>query len=316
MKCPNCHKEVSSEWLRCPYCDYKPNLCSKAECTSGWLLKETHFCPLCGSPVKGEENLRLKEIIAKTIAEAASIVSSNYSENSSDSSELSFNIGGVSFKMIRVEGGSFMMGLPDNDSDAYDEEKPQHRVMISDYYIGETQVTQALWKAVMGNYPSNSKGDNLPVETVSWNDSQEFIKQLNKKTGKTFCLPTEAQWEYAARGGRNSQGFKYAGSNVIDKVAWYCDNGKKIHPVKHKTANELGLYDMSGNVWEWCQDWEDDYSCSDQTDPQGPSSGSYRVLRGGGYCSGAGYCRVAYRNYSDPGYRSGSFGFRLALVHQ
>ncbi|MBR1447220.1 MAG: SUMF1/EgtB/PvdO family nonheme iron enzyme [Prevotella sp.] len=239
-------------------------------------------------------------------------------EEEEQAKEKIFTVGGVSFKMIRVEGGSFLMGSPDNDSEAYGDEKPQHRLTLSDYYyIGEMQVTQSLWKAVMGNNPSKWKGDNLPVEQVSWNDCQEFIKQLNKKTGKTFHLPTEAEWEYAARGGNKSKGYKYAGSNDIKDVAWYGDNsGSNTHPVKGKKANELGLYDMSGTVWEWCQDWYGSYNSSAQTNPTGPSSGSFRVLRGGGWSSGARGCRVACRNYYGPDYRGSDIGFRLALVHQ
>ena len=229
--------------------------------------------------------------------------------------ERTFTVGGVSFKMIRVEGGSFMMGSPDNDSDAYDDENPQHRVTLSDYYIGETQVTQALWKAVMGYNPSYWKGDSLPVENVSWDDCQKFIKQLNKKTGKSFRLPTEAEWEYAARGGKKSLGYKYAGGNNIEKVAWYDGNSEsKTHPVKQKDANELGLYDMSGNVWEWCQDWYGFYDSSAQTNPLGPSSGSFRVLRGGCWYGDARICRVDSRRYGPV--RRFRRGFRLAIVQQ
>ena len=231
-----------------------------------------------------------------------------------------FAVGGVPFKMIRVEGGNFMMGSPENDSDAYDDEKPQHWVTLSDYYIGETQVTQALWKAVMGNNPSYFKGANLPVENVSWNDCQEFIKKLNNSMqsrlpqGYRFALPTEAQWEFAARGGKKNKGFKYAGSNNIDEVAWYDDNSDdKTHPVKGKKANELGLYDMTGNVWEWCQDWFGSYSSGSQTDPTGPSSGSYRVNRGGGWGSDSRHCRLSYRSRSTPDDRDNYLGFRLAL---
>ena len=239
------------------------------------------------------------------------------STGSKDSPYREFTVGAVQFKMIHVEGGSFMMGSPDNDSDAYSDEQPQHRVTLSDYYIGETQVTQELWKAVMGDNPSNWKGDSLPVEEVSWEDCQEFIKQLNLKTGKTFRLPTEAEWEYAARGGRKSLGYKYAGGNDIDKVAWYWNNsGGKTHPVKQKSANELGLYDMSGNVWEWCQDWWGRYSIDTQNNPKGPTSGSYRVLRGGSWDGSARGCRLAYRNCGSPDYRRNVCGFRLALVHQ
>lgn len=234
-----------------------------------------------------------------------------------------FTVNGVSFKMIAVEGGTFMMGS--NDSEAYSDEKPVHDVTLSNYYIGETQVTQELWKAVMGNNPSHFKGDKLPVESVSWNDCQEFIGKLNRLTGKTFRLPTEAEWEYAARGGQNSLGYKYSGSNNIDEVAWYYDNShtrtgwfggkqdRKTHPVATKKANELGVYDMSGNVWEWCQDWYGSYGSSAQTNPQGPSSGSSRVRRGGCWFNWAGDCRSAIRFYDAPTYRYNYFGLRLAL---
>lgn len=229
--------------------------------------------------------------------------------------ETTFTVGGVSFKMIRVEGGSFIMGSLDDDKDVWDDEKPRHRVTLSDYYIGESQVTQALWKAVMGNNPSNWKGDSLPVESVSWEDCQKFIDLLKKKTGKLFRLPTEAEWEYAACGGRKSQGFKYAGGNNINKVAWYNDNsGGMTHPVKQKNANELGLYDMSGNVWEWCWDWYGDYSSSSQTNPMGSSSGSNRVIRGGSWYDIDVFCRMASRGSISPGILDISCGFRLALV--
>ena len=313
MKCPNCKKEVSPEWKRCPYCEYIPRVCSKQGCQSGWLPAASHFCPLCGSPVKGEENLRIKEIIERAIANVSASEHSDYSSLSSDRNNIV--LGNVSFKMIYVEGGSFLMGATaEQGRDAYRDEKPAHRVTLDDYYIGETVVTQALWKAVMGDNPSHFKGDNQSVENVSWEDCQGFLKQLNKMTGKTFRLPTEAEWEYAARGGRKSRGFKYAGSNNIDEVAWYDDNSEgRIHPVKQKAANELELYDMNGNVWEWCQDWYGSYSSSAQTNPTGPSSGSSRVVRGGSWSNLARGCRVAYRNYCAPHFRFNDFGFRLVL---
>lgn len=225
-------------------------------------------------------------------------------------------VNGVSFTMKYVEGGSFQMGCTsEQGSDAGDDEKPVHSVTLSDFWIGETEVTQALWKAVMGSNPSASKGDDLPVEEVSWNDCQEFIRKLNALTGKTFALPTEAQWEYAARGGNKSRHNKYAGSNSIGDVAWYTGNsGSSTHPVKGKQANELGLYDMSGNVWEWCEDWYGSYSSSSQTNPTGPSSVSFRVFRGGSWFNFARYCRVSSRNSNTPGYRSRYLGFRLSLV--
>lgn len=225
-----------------------------------------------------------------------------------------FTVGGVSFNMIRVEGGRFQMGASEKDTDAVFCEKPQHWVNLSDYYMGETVVTQALWKAVMGTNPSAFKGNNNPVEQVSWNDCQEFIKKLNEKTGQTFRLPTEAEWEYAARGGNKSKGYKYAGSSHAEEVAWFEDNsGKKTHPVKTKKPNELGLFDMSGNVWEWCQDWYGDYSNSEQTNPNGALSGSYRVNRGGSWYSIAGACRVSIRYNRAPADAYDDLGFRLAL---
>ena len=233
----------------------------------------------------------------------------------------SFTVGNASFTMKSVEGGTFQMG--GNDSDAYDDEKPVHDVTLSSFYMGETEVTQALWQAVMGDNPSHFKGDNLPVEQVSWNDCQDFIQKLNEQVseqlpyGWHFALPTEAQWEYAARGGNRKEGYKYSGSNTIGNVAWHRDNsGSSTHPVKTKAVNELGLYDMSGNVSEWCADWYGDYSSLEQTDPLGPSAGSMRVLRGCNWSIDASDFRVSSRGISSPGYCNYYFGFRLALVRQ
>lgn len=198
-----------------------------------------------------------------------------------------------------------------------DDEKPVHSVTVSDFYIGKYEVTQAQWKAIMGDNPSYFKncGGNCPVESVSWNDVQEFIKKLNAKTGKKYRLPTEAEWEYAARGGTKSKGYKYAGSNNIDEVAEYeGNNDTKTKPVGGKKPNELGLYDMSGNVWEWCNDWYGDYSSSSQTNPKGPSSGSDRVFRGGSWFYDAGRCRVANRSYNSPNCSFNFLGFRLVLA--
>lgn len=223
---------------------------------------------------------------------------------------------GQSFTMIYVEGGSFVMGCTSEQSYCYNDERPTHRVMLDSYYIGETEVTQELWRAVMGDNPSHFRGDEtkLPVEMVSWYDCQDFIRKLNQITGKNFRLPTEAEWEYAARGGKKSKSYKYSGSNTIDNVAWY--SGVQTHDVKTKQANELGIYDMSGNVWEWCQDWYGSgyYANSPQANPTGPSSGSCRVLRGGSWINRARYCRVAYRYNGTPSSRSSSIGFRLILV--
>ncbi len=227
-----------------------------------------------------------------------------------------FTVNGVSFDVVEVRGGTFMMGATaeqGNDANDY-YEKPVHQVTLSDYHIGKTEVTQALWKAVMGNNPSDHQGDNYPVENVSWDDAQEFITRLNEITGENFRLPTEAEWEFAARGGTMSHGYKYSGSNNIDDVAWYEGNsGNETHPVATKNPNELGIYDMSGNVWEWCQDWYGDYTSASQTDPTGLSTGSDRVNRGGSAWFFARYCRVSLRCSFTPVNRYYYLGFRLAL---
>jgi formylglycine-generating enzyme required for sulfatase activity len=211
--------------------------------------------------------------------------------------------------MVGVQGGTFQMG-----GTMYDWEKPVHSVTLSSYYIGQTEVTQALWKAVMGSNPSFFKGDNLPVERVSWDDCQSFITKLNQLTGERFRLPTEAEWEFAAKGGRQSRGFEYSGNTNIDYVAWYRDNSSNTtHPVATKSPNELGIYDMTGNVWEWCQDWYGSYSSSSQTNPTGPASGSRRVFRGSSFYGVARDCRSAFRLYDAPGLRGYVLGLRLAL---
>jgi len=217
--------------------------------------------------------------------------------------------------MVLVEGGTFTMGAtPEQGSNAWDDEMPAHSVTLSTYYIGQTEVTQALWEAVMGNNPSHFKGNNNPVECVSWEDCQEFIRKLNSLTGRQFRLPTEAEWEYAARGGNRSRGYKYSGSNDIGEVAWYSGNaGDTTHPVAQKRANELGLYDMSGNVSEWCSDWYGSYSSAPQTNPAGPATDSFCVSRGGDYWIVAGYCRVSYRSGYGPSYCHDFLGLRVVL---
>ena len=202
------------------------------------------------------------------------------------------------------------------DTDAHDDEMPVHMVELHDYYIGETVVTQALWKAVMGENPSHYEGDDLPVEQVSWNDCQMFIQKLNRMTGKRFRLPSEAEWEYAARGGDLSEGLKYPGSNSINSVAWNRDNSKSMtHVVKQKSPNELGLYDLCGNVWEYCSDWYDAtyYETCPLEDPQGPPSGKTRVMRGGSWNHSGKLCRVSLRESTDPEEKNSTQGLRLAL---
>lgn len=221
--------------------------------------------------------------------------------------------------MVRVEGGPFMMGATsEQGSDADNDEKPAHRVALSSYYIGKYEVTQEQWKAVMGSNPSYFKGAKNPVEVVSWNDCQKFIKKLNQLTGLKFRLPTEAEWEYAARGGNKSKGYKYSGSNNLGDVAWYWNNSSsKTHEVGTKASNELGIYDMSGNVQEWCSDWYGYkyYSSSPSTNPTGPSLDTERVIRGGNWWDNANECRVSFRkddNPSSPDCYSHTYGLRLA----
>ncbi|MGM9795318.1 MAG: formylglycine-generating enzyme family protein [Candidatus Aphodosoma sp.] len=231
-----------------------------------------------------------------------------------------FSVGDVQFTMVYVEGGTFTMGATtEHTTEADSDERPTHKVTLSDYYIGETEVTQALWNAVMGTNPSYFAGNNNPVEQVSYTDCIEFINKLNEMfsgqlNGMKFALPTEAQWEFAARGGNKSRGYKYSGSSFIGDVAWDGNNSdSKTHPVAQKKPNELGLYDMSGNVWEWCRDWYGSYSSSPQINPMGPTSGSYRVFRGGSWYFNASSCRVSYRGSGYPSYRYNYLGFRLAL---
>jgi len=225
-----------------------------------------------------------------------------------------FTVNGVSFNMVYVQGGTFSMGATSEQGDeAYDDEFPIHQVTLSDFSIGQTELTQELWEAVMmGENPSQYKGLlSRPVDHLTWDDCQEFISRLNEITGKNFRLPTEAEWEYAARGGKYSKGYKYSGSNNLDDVAWYSDNSYNVtYPVALKLPNELGLYDMSGNVFEWCYDWYGYYSQEDQVNPTGPEAGPYHVIRGGYYGIRLN-CRVSHR--SDARYWDNWFGLRLVL---
>ena len=235
-------------------------------------------------------------------------------------SVLEFEVGSCRFKMIRVEHGTFMMGATPEQKNPENNEKPVHKVTLTkDYYIGETPVTQKLWEAVMGNNPSRFRSSDRPVDNVSWKDCQTFITKLNRSLSeklekKRFALPTEAQWEFAARGGNKSKHTQYSGSNNIKEVAWYDGNsGGKTHSVKTKQANELGIYDMTGNVLEWCQDWYGRYSKETQTNPTGAGSGSNHVCRGGSWSYYACNCRLSYRLFYSPGYCDYLLGFRLVL---
>ncbi len=229
----------------------------------------------------------------------------------------SFTIGGVTFKMVPVFGGTFTMGFTGENPDTDEQDAlPAHQVTLSSFSIGETEVTQALWEAVMGSNPSNYTGDtSRPVESVSWNDCQQFITQLNQMTGMTFRLPTEAEWEFAARGGNMSHGYMYSGSNTLNDVSWNSNNNSTntTQPVGQKAPNELGLYDMSGNVWEWCNDYYGAYSAEAQTNPTGPASGEERAFRGGAFFNSEGGHRVWFRNHTTADHTADGLGFRLAL---
>ena len=234
-----------------------------------------------------------------------------------DSKDFTETIKGLNLQMVYVEGRTFTMGAtPEQGSYVDDDEKPAHKVTLSSYYIGKYEVTQAQWRAIMGKNPSRFTGDNNPVEIVTWYEAQEFCKKLSQLTGKKYRLPTEAEWEYAARGGKKSKGYKYSGSNTIGDVAWYYENsGSKTHPVGQKQPNELGIYDMSGNVKEWCSDWYSSsyYSSSPQTNPTGPTNGTYRELRGGAWGAISSACRVADRT-NLPIHSGSDIGLRVVCV--
>ena len=224
----------------------------------------------------------------------------------------------IDLTMISIPSGSFEMGCPDGDSDCWSAESPQHTVSISSFKMSAYEVTQGQWEAVMGSNPSifDSCGSDCPVEQVSWNDIQDFIDELNAQTGKNYRLPTEAEWEYAARAGTTTKWYCGDSESCLDDIAWYYDNsGNKTHPVGQKTPNAWGLYDMSGNVLEWVQDWYDRYyyDTSPSTNPEGPSSGSLRMLRGGSWYDSASFCRSSIRLSSFPSSGIIYVGFRLAL---
>lgn len=227
---------------------------------------------------------------------------------------LTYNVKGIKFDMILVAGGTFGMGATPEQKPGPPEqnEYPVHKVSLTDYYIAKYQVTQDLWEAVMGNNPSEHKGNpRYPVDNINWNDAQKFVESLNKLTDGNFAMPTEAQWEFAARGGVKSEGYLYCGSKEPENVAWFSENSQTTHEVGQLAPNELGLYDMSGNVAEWCQDWFGPYSSEDQADPKGPEDGSCRVWRGGGFFNFRQYIRTSFRGFCFPERANNFFGFRL-----
>ena len=251
----------------------------------------------------------------------------SYYGNAASGQNYTENAFGINMKMVYVQGGSYNMGCTgEQGGDCDADEKTVRYVTVSDFYIGQFEITQAQWQAVMGTsvYQQQSKaggsstygtGNDYPMYYVSWEEAKEFCRRLSQQTGKTYRLPTEAEWEYAARGGKKTQNTKYAGGYSLDYVGWYTSNsGGKSHAVGTKNANELGIYDMSGNVWEWCEDWYGDYRSYDTDNPTGPSSGSYRVLRGGSWSCNATGCRVSNRSFNSPGNRNYNYGFRVVCL--
>ena len=235
--------------------------------------------------------------------------------NVAESQNQTYSANGVEFEMVKVDGGNFTMGNKSRrGKEKYKKERPAHNVTLSSYYIGQTEVTQELWVAVMGNNPSEFEGNNRPVDQISWHDAQLFIERLNKLTGMNFRLPTEAEWEFAARGGNYCKGYKYSGGSSISNVGWCAENSSmETHDVKSRGANELGIYDMSGNVAEWCNDWKGPYDSSIKINPQGADMGIYRVLRGGSWIDNVFQCRIIARDSAKPEYAYKGNGMRLAL---
>lgn len=275
------------------------------------------FCPQCGWAYIPFQSAKMEEkrlIVAKKIWEQK-ICTPQTSETATKEKELPLCIKKLIANMIEVEGGSFQMGgTKEQGEDTFSDEMPVHKVTLSSFAIGRYPVTQDEWEAVMGGNPSYFKGKKLPVDNVSWIDCQEFITKLNERTGMHFRLPTEAEWEYAARGGKKNKKHKYSGGNILEQVGWYNENsGATTHEVGLKSANELGIYDMSGNVWEWVQDWKGDYSADEQVNPTGPENGTERVCRGGGWNREIDRGRVSYRGDDLPNFRYCSLGLRLVL---
>ncbi|MCD4678683.1 MAG: SUMF1/EgtB/PvdO family nonheme iron enzyme [Desulfobacula sp.] len=284
MECSNCKKEVQSDWKGCPYCGVEFQ--QEKECSScGKPLDSSwKLCPFCGEKLNGSKS------------------------DSSDEKKDYTNSLGMEF--VWVPEGCFQMGS--NSSDAAENEQPVHEVCLDGFWMAKHTVTQRQWKQLMGENPSSFKGDDRPVETVSWEDAKDFILKLNQKSDGTYALPSEAQWEYAARSGGKDE--EYSGGWKPDRVAWHESNsGGETHSVGSKEPNGLGIYDMSGNVWEWCEDVYDKeaYSKHSRNNPLVTSGGSYRVGRGGSWCDESWGVRCANRSGFRPSYPGSNLGFRL-----
>lgn len=295
-------------------------LMAQAQNSGGVIRRKT----TTASPAKKKQPVRstpqAKKKIAPTQPSAPSGRSrgkgrSGAAYSSTNNAERARVINNLINNMVYVQGGTFMMGATsEQGSDAESDEKPAHQVTLSGFYIGKYEVTQREWETIMGNNPSAFRGDNHPVENVSWDDCQEFIRKLNARTGRCFRLPTEAEWEFASRGGIKSRGYRYSGSHYLTNVAWYdVNSSEQTHDVGTRQPNELGIYDMSGNVCEWCFDWYGGYSSSSQTNPTGPLNGTGRVLRGGSWYFDFNCCRSSCRDGDDSDARHNDYGLRLVL---
>lgn len=250
------------------------------------------------------------------ISDVSALIDKLLGDSDTSGNSVTYTINGVSFKMVKVDGGTFMMGATsEQGNDALSNESPVHQVTLSTFYIGSTEVTQELWHAVMGTNPGVIPGPTLPITRVSWNDCQQFISKLNTLTGKQFRLPTESEWEFSARGGIKSRGYKYSGSNDLASVGWFDENAGASYcmEVGLRSPNELGLYDMSGNVSEWCDTYLAMYTSEPQTNPQGPTTGIYRIYRGGSWYLGSNNCRVSSRSWTTPDKATSLIGLRLAM---
>ena len=288
-------------------------VCNAADVTAlyNWILNNA------ATALKNGDQNNDGVVNAGDVTTVYNIILNGSGTENPDSSIIEISVSGVKFNMVKVEGGTFKMGATSEQGNAAQSiEKPAHQVTLSSFAIGQTEVTQELWQAVMGSNPSTFSDDpRIPVHNISWDDCIAFIDTLNEKTGLHFRLLTEAEWEYAARGGNKSQHFMFSGSFEIDDVGWYKENcNNKPQVVAQKQPNELGLYDMSGNVDEWCNDWRGSYSSEPQVDPQGPDTGERRAARGGHYARTEEYCRVSARNfYPVTSTGAANIGFRLAL---
>lgn len=298
----NKKRQIGEGTMNCPVCGETNDISSL-------------YCPRCGWAFVPFTSKKLDEKRLNTHRRLWSGLASGNKAPEEPTEILPELIKEIIDNMVEVEGGTFIMGAtPEQGEEAFNDEKPPHKVTVSTFHIGRYPVTQEQWKAVMGSNPSYFQGERHPVEQVHWMDCQDFVEKLSKITGLKFRLPTEAEWEYAARGGKKGKGYKYSGGNMLSQIAWYNENsGGTSHEVGEKAPNELGLYDMSGNIWEWVQDWKGDFTNEEQMNPKGPEEGDERICRGGGWNREHDRCRVSYRGDDLPDLRYRSLGLRVVM---